>query len=120
MITILPDNDYTNCPLVKGIYPANVFVLTAKDGDEYLGFGAVSIDDEFARIEDVITVPGMESLEHGIFKSVLNFVERRGIYDCFCDLDKPLMLKRLGFEMAESENENLMYLNLKGYFEKHC
>ena len=127
MITILPDNEYRKCALIQKQYPDNVFVLTAKDGDEYLGFGAVSMCDDYAYIEDVETVSGMESLEHGIFKSVLNFVERRSIYDCLCSLDKPAMLKRLGFAEAEKEwkekvenTDLLMYLNLKGYFEKHC
>lgn len=127
MITILPDNEYLKCELVKNQYPDNVFVLTAKDGDEYLGFGAVSMFEDYAYIEDVVTVSGMESLEHGIFKSVLNFVERRSVYDCLCSLDKPGMLIRLGFQQAEkewadkmSDKNPLMYLNLKGYFEKHC
>lgn len=127
MIAIQPDNDYKKCELIKMEFSDNVFVLTAKDGDEYLGAGAVEMNDGYAEILMVETVDGMESLEHGIFKSLLNFVERREIYDCICALNKQPMLKRLGFSEAgeeweavkKSENQ-LFYLNLTGYFEKHC
>lgn len=127
MITILPDKDYKNCELINKTYADNVFVFTAKDCEEYLGFGAVAMYDDYAEIVDVETVEGMESLEHGIFKSLLNFIERRKVYDCICALDKPAMLKRLGFSPAEDNWESLhneknvtFYLNLTGYFEKHC
>ncbi len=127
MITILPDEDYMNCPLIKSAYSPDTIVFTAKDGEEYLGFGAVEMHEDYAEISAVETAEGMEGLEHGIFKSLLNFVERRGIYDCICAPDKPLMLKRLGFSEAEGawkektkSADLLFYLNLKGYFEKHC
>lgn len=127
MITILPDKDYKNCKLINKTYADNVFVFTAKDGDEYLGFGAAAMYDDYAEIVDVTTADGMESLEHGIFKSLLNFIERREIYDCICALDKPVMLKRLGFSPAEDEwksekntQNSIFYLNLTRYFEKHC
>ncbi len=127
MITIHPDKDYKKCELIKKAYADNVFVFTAKDGDEYLGFGAAAIYDDYAEIVDVETADGMESLEHGIFKSLLNFIERREIYNCICALDKPIMLKRLGFSYADEQWESLsdkknvtFYLNLTGYFEKHC
>lgn len=127
MITILPDKDYKNCGMIAKKYADNVFVFTAKDGDEYLGFGAVAMYDSHAEIVDVATAPGMESLEHGIFKSLLNFIERREVYDCICALDKPAMLKRLGFSPADEEwsdkierGNSVFYLNLTGYFDKHC
>lgn len=127
MITILPDNEYKNCSLITKTYADNVFVFTAKDGDECLGFGAAAMYDNWAEIVDVVTLPGMEGLEHGIFKALLNFIERREIYDCICLLDKPAMLKRLGFAPAEEDwqkkselNGSVFYLNLTGYFEKHC
>lgn len=127
MITILPDKDYKNCSLITKEYDDNVFVFTAKDGDEYLGFGAAAMHEDWAEIVDVETIPGMESLEHGIFKSLLNFIERRSVYDCICALDKSSMLKRLGFSPAEAQwqkkselNGSVFYLNLTGYFEKHC
>lgn len=127
MITILPDKDYKNCKLINKTYADNVFVFTAKDGDEYLGFGVAAMYDDYAEIVDVVTADGMESLEHGIFKSLLNFIERREIYDCICALDKPAMLKRLGFSHAEEQwqgiakvNGSVFYLNLTRYFEKHC
>ena len=127
MIAILPDKEYTNYELIKNQYADNVFVFTAKDGNEYLGFGAAAMYDDYAEIVDVETIPGMESLEHGIFKSLLNFIERREIYDCICALDKPIMLKRLGFSPADKawndknmSDKPVFYLNLTGYFEKHC
>ncbi len=127
MVTILPDKDYKNCKLINKSYSDDVFVFTAKDGEEYLGFGAVAMYGDYAEIVDVETVEGMENLEHGIFKSLLNFTERRKVYDCICALDKPVMLKRLGFSPAENNLKSLynkknvtFYLNLTGYFEKHC
>lgn len=119
MITILPDNDYINCSFINKKYDDNVFVLTAKDGEECLGYGAVALTEDGADIVDVITAEGMEGLEHGIFKAVMNFVERRNIYDCYCSLDKSAMLKRLGFARI-SEDSDLQYVSLLGYFEKHC
>lgn len=126
MITILLDNEYKN-----ELYPDNsnagLFVFTAREKDEILGSGEVILKDNYAQITSVKTVSGMEGLEHGIFKSLLNFTERRGVYDCICALDKPSMMKRLGFELlknkwADSGNpdEKVYYLNLEGYFEKHC
>lgn len=127
MITILPDKDYKSCGIITKEYADNVFVFTAKDGDEYLGFGAAAMYENYAEIVDVVTSPGMESLEHGIFKSLLNFIERREVYDCICALDKPAMLKRLGFIPADGEwsgkaeqDGSVFYLNLTGYFDKHC
>ncbi len=127
MITILPDKDYKSCDLITKDYADNVFVFTAMDGDECLGYGAAALYEAYAEICDVITVPGMENLEHGIFKALLNFIERRGIYDCICALDKPAMLGRLGFALAEEDWQSraggansVFYLNLTGYFEKHC
>lgn len=119
MISILPDSNYQNCEMIKTKYGDNVFVLTAKDGDECLGYGAVALYEDRADIVDVITAEGMESLEHGIFKAVMSFVERRSIYDCYCSLDNPVMLKRLGFAKV-GDDSNLHYVSLLGYFEKHC
>ncbi len=127
MITILPDKDYKNCKLIDKVYADNVFVFTAKDGKEHLGFGAVAMYADYAEIVDVKTAEGLENLEHGIFKSLLNFIERRKVYDCICALDKPVMMKRLGFSPADEQWKNInyeknvtFYLNLTGYFEKHC
>ena len=127
MITILPDNEYVKCPLINGAFDNNVVVFTAKDRDEYLGYGAVAMCDDYAEIIAVETAAGMESLEHGIFKSLLNYIERRSVYDVICALDKPMMLKRLGFEAADNEWDakktvkGLCFcINLTGYFEKHC
>lgn len=127
MITILPDNEYINCPLIADSFSDNVVVFTAKDRDEYLGCGAVAMYDDYAEIIAVETAEGMNSLEHGIFKSLLNYIERRSVYDVICALDKPNMLKRLGFEIANEEwdakktvKNPCFCINLTGYFEKHC
>ncbi len=119
MITILPDDNYRNCSFIEKEYDSDVFVLTARDGDECLGYGAVALTADRADIVDVITACGMESLEHGIFKALMNFAERRSIYDCYCSLDKSVMLRRLGFEKVE-EGSDLQYVSLQGYFDKHC
>lgn len=126
MITIQPDKDYKKCDLIKKDYGEDVFVLTAKDGEQYLGYGAVTFHSDAAEVLDVVTASGMESLEHGIYKSVLNFIERRGVYDCICSSGTPNMMKRLGFEPncsfsdRELNGKTLYYLSLEGYFDKHC
>ena len=126
MITIQPDKDYKKCSLIKKDYGEDVFVLTAKDGDEYLGYGALVFHDDLSEILDVVTEAGMESLEHGIYKSLLNFIERREVYDCICANGETNMMKRLGFSLdCEFEGVSVRggefyYLNLKGYFDKHC
>ena len=119
MITILPDDNYRNCSFIEKEYADNVFVFTAKDGEECLGYGAIALSDDRADIVDVITACGMESLEQGIFKTLMNFAERRSIYDCYFSLDKSVMLRRLGFEKME-EGSNTQYVSLQGYFDKHC
>ena len=128
MITILPDNEYTKCPFIDKAYDEKTFVLTAKDGEEYLGYGAVTMYEDYACLLDIVCAQGFESLDHGIGKSVLNFVERRSIYDVICTSQKLLpLLKRLGFKEAQdewktmSEDGNMVFcLNLQGYFDKHC
>ena len=128
MITVLPDKDYEKCPLINSKYSNDTFVFTAKDGEEYLGYGAVIMCETYAEIVEIKCVQGFDMLDHGIGKALLNFVERRGVYHTLCCLkEKESLLKRLGFKIAENEwaemmgeRENVFYLNLEGYFDKHC
>ena len=128
MITILPDKDYEKCNLINIKYDNNVFVFTAQDGDDYLGYGAVAMYDDYAEIVDIVCADGFESLDHGIGKTLLNFIERRSVYDTICTLSShEKLLKRLGFELVEDKwkkdlktDAQVYYLDLNGYFEKHC
>lgn len=101
----------------------NTFVMAAKDKDELLGIGIIKLYNDYAVFYDVIFKEEykMLGLDFSMGKSMLNFIERRSIYNTYANsnIDKKLLLS-LRFKENEDENEYEYYLNLKGYFDVHC
>lgn len=107
---------------------AHTFFMVAKDKDEILGIGTMKIFESYAEFYDVWVCDEMfKMLNHGIGKAMLNFIERREIYDVISEnenISDLLYLLRFKKEKVEIEgynNENeIFYLNLKGYFDAKC
>ncbi|MBE7031297.1 MAG: hypothetical protein E7409_07770 [Ruminococcaceae bacterium] len=117
--------------LLKTPKKDNVFAMAAYDQDELLAAGAVALFDEHAELLEVVVPKQHEALNlaYGMGKSLLNFIDRRGIAHVVCSDDalEPL-LRRLRFKKTDkvdeigkyySENE-IYYLNLTNYFTNHC
>ena len=131
MIAINPVEDVSAClPLLDGLeMERGVFVLAAADGELLAGAGALRMADGYAVIERIVTVPGFEMLDYAIGKALLNFIERREVLDVVCRrAELAAVLRRLGFAAGEPlpeavagfSGDGTWYLNLEGYFTKHC
>lgn len=107
------------------IFDENTFVMAAKDKDEFLGIGVIKLYKDYAVLEDIIFKEeyNMLGLDYSMGKSLLNFIERRSVYDTYAssNLDANL-LKRLRF--AENNDKITKkydyFLCLKGYFDVNC
>lgn len=107
---------------------ANTFYMKAKDKDELLGIGKMKIFDSYAEFSDIfIADECFKMLGHGIGKAMLNFIERRKIYDVISrnekisDLLKLLRFKKTDeIKIDEKIEKDVYYLNLKGYFDAKC
>lgn len=131
MIEIKPVKDVSSClPLLGDVHlSSDCFVLAAKDGTDLVGVGVLRLFEEYASIEQIVTIVGFEMLDYAIGKAVLNFIERREILDVVCEReDLEPVLKRLGFRKTCDERvvqqyfsgRAVYFLNLEGYFTKHC
>lgn len=131
MIEIKPVEEISAClPLLDGLQAeSGVFVLAARDGELLAGAGALRLLDGYAVIERIATAPGFEMLDYAIGKALLNFIERREVLDVVCSRAELIpVLRRLGFTegkqlpeaAADFAGDGVWYLNLEGYFTKHC
>lgn len=95
----------------------NKIIMTAKDGDIYLGAGALELIGSKVYLNFVDTKDDELSLRLGIAKSLLNLADLRGIkfvYGNNEDLEKIYKLTRF-----KKENDEYI-LNLEGYFDCGC
>ncbi len=131
MIEIKPTADAGLCrEFLKNIaVHDNTFVLAAFDGDCVVGAGVLRLFPSHAVLEHIAVSPGYEMLDYGIGKAMLNFVERRDIVDVVCGTGvSEHLLRRLGFHTVLltaamepfAAGQHVTYLNLRGYFTKHC
>lgn len=106
-------------------FDENTFAMTAKEGGELVGIGIMKLYKEYAVIEKIdfdeeYKIIGYDYL---MGKAMLNFIERRSIYDTYSDLsvDEGL-LRKLRFIKNEDKKERKFdyFLNLKGYFDVNC
>ena len=104
-------------------FDENTFVMAAKDKDDLLGIGIIRLYKDYAVFADVKFSEEykMLGLDYSMGKSMLNFIERRGIYDTYADsnIDSRL-LKSLGFEQNKKEQKFDYFLDLEGYFNVNC
>ncbi len=131
MIEIKPTADFAVCQefLQNAAIYDNTFVLAAFEGDSVVGAGVLRLFSSHAVLERIAVSPGYEMLDYGIGKAVLNFIERRDVLDVVCGNGvSERLLGRLGFHTVSlstamepyAAGQEAAYLNLEGYFTKHC
>ena len=104
-------------------FDANTFFMCAKDRDEVLGVGAIKLYKDYAVLDDIVFKEGMFGLDYSMGKAMLNFIERRNVYDTYAskNIDEKLLI-RLRFSKNDGKiTKNYDYfLCLKGYFDVKC
>lgn len=108
---------------------SHTFFMIAKDKDEVLGIGVMKVYENYAVFCDVwVCDECFKMLNHGIAKAMLNFIERREIYDVVSENENIRdLLYLLKFKKCDDikidgfiTNKEVFYLNLKGYFDAKC
>lgn len=92
-------------------------VMTAKDGDEYLGVGALELRIDKVYLNFVQMKDDELTLKLGIMKSLLNLADLRGIKTVYGDNED---LKSLYKLLRFKEIEGKYILALEGYFTCGC
>lgn len=107
------------------IFDENTFIMCAKDKEEILGVGVIKLYKDYAVVEDIIFKDEykMLGLDFSMGKAMLNFIERRNVYDTYAPekLGEQL-LKSLRFVKNEGNfTEKYDYfVDLNGYFDVNC
>ena len=104
----------------------NAIVMSAKEGEEIFGAGAVEIKDGYAILSDVKMKDEykMFNMEFGMAKSLLNMLDLSGVRYVVSDMEDERLLTALRFkkdvpEGLETDKEYKGYLCLDGYFTEH-
>ena len=106
-------------------FDENTFAMTAIEGGELVGIGIMKLYKSYAVIEKIDFYEEYKIIGYDYLmgKAMLNFIERRSIYDTYSDssVDEGL-LKKLRFIKNEDKKERKFdyFLNLKGYFDVNC
>ena len=122
MLTIKKEelNDKLECFLKEISCDENLtdkIVMTAKDGDEYLGVGALELRIDKVYLNFVATKEDELTLKLGIMKSLLNLADLRGIKTVYGDNESLQSLYRM---LRFKESDGRYILELKGYFTCGC
>lgn len=92
-------------------------VMTAKDGDEYLGVGTLELRIDKVYLNFVVTKEDELTLKLGIMKSLLNLADLRGIKMVYGDNED---LKSLYKMLRFKDTDGKYVLELEGYFTCGC
>lgn len=92
-------------------------IMSAKDGEEYLGVGTLELRIDKVYLNFVTTKEDDLTLKLGIMKSLLNLADLRGIKTVYGDNEE---LKSLYKMLRFKENNNEYILELEGYFTCGC
>lgn len=92
-------------------------VMTAKDGDEYLGVGTLELRIDKVYLNFVVTKEDELTLKLGIMKSLLNLADLRGIKMIYGDNED---LKSLYKMLRFKDTDGQYILELEGYFTCGC
>lgn len=107
------------------IFDENTFIMCAKDKEEILGVGVIKLYKDYAVVEEIIFKDEykMLGLDFSMGKAMLNFIERRNVYDTYAS-------KKLGEQLLKSlrfvKNEGNFtekydyFVDLNGYFDVNC
>lgn len=124
MIEIKKTNDKAVCEDFG--FDEGSVVMSAKDGDEILGAGAVRLADGYAVLSDIKMKDEykMFNMEFAIGKALLNMLDLSGVRYVVSDMEDERLMAALRFkkdapEGLKSDKEYRCYLCLDGYFTEH-
>lgn len=107
-------------------FDTNSIVMSAREGDEILGAGAVTVNDGYAILSEIKMKDEykMFNMEFGMAKSLLNMLDLSGVKFVVSDMDDERLLTSLRFkkeppEGLRTDKEYKGYLSLEGYFTEH-
>lgn len=130
MLTIKREENYKDALEEMGYVTAGgIEVMTVREGGRLLGIGVMRLFDTFASVDAVLIKEEYNSfeLEYGLGKSMLNFIDLKGLRFAVSDnksLEKLLSALRFRpiceFEDLKIAGEWKYCLNLDGYFTSNC
>ena len=130
MIEIKPSqlNNEINDLLRNTICDENTFFMAATDKDELLGVGVIKLYKDYAVLDDIIFKEEykMLGLDYSMGKAMLNFIERRSVYDTYAhkSIDENLLTRLRFVENDDKITKNskkskkLMFSLFVAFFEK--
>ena len=130
MLTVKVEENYEPLLEEMGIAKEDgMFVMAMREKDLLMGIGVVKIFDGFASLHSIVMKEEFKGfdLEFGMGKSLLNFLDLRGIQNVVTNIDNERLVTALRFKSA-AENKDLVEfsgdwkkcLNLTGYFLSNC
>lgn len=132
MLTIKIESDYKDAlKEMKTEEYDGICVMTVRDAGELLGLGTMRVFEGYASLDNIVFKDEYRdfSLEYGLGKSMLNFIDLKGIRYAVSGSEKlSKLLEALRFKpLGEVEGAgdivggNWLYcLNLDGYFSPNC
>lgn len=120
-----PADDTIKGILKNTLFDENTFSFEATEGKNVIGAGAAKLYKDYAVLCEISFLEDYKdfSLEYAMGKSLLNFIDRRGIKNVYANknFDEKL-LKSLRFTKndCKKEEEYDFYLDLTGYFDVNC
>ena len=130
MLTVKIEKDYADALNEMGIEAKDgMYVMAMRDKELLMGVGIMSLFDDFASLDSICMKEEFKGfdLEFGMGKSMLNFIDLRGIRYVATNIKNERLTTALRFKpLAESENFDkiqgdwLYCLNLEGYFASNC
>jgi len=130
MLTVKIEENYDALIQKFGIEKADgMYVMAMRDSDLLMGIGVVRIHGVFASLDNIIMTDDFKSfdLEFGMGKSLLNFLDLRGIRNVVTNINDERLVTALRFKSAKENKDNVEFigewkysLNLDGYFLSKC
>ena len=130
MLTVKIEENYAAALNEMGIEAKDgIYVMAMRDKELLMGVGTMRIFDGFASLEDICMKEEFKGfdLEFGMGKSMLNFLDLKGIRNVATNIQNERLTTALRFKpFAESEfsgefSGDWSYcLNLDGYFASNC
>ena len=128
MLTVKIEENYKDALKEMGIEDKDgLYVMAMRDRELLMGVGIMRIFDGFASLDNICMkdeFKGFE-LEFGMGKSMLNFLDLKGIRNVTTNISDERLVTALRFKtVSESEcdfaGDWIYCLNLDGYFASNC
>lgn len=130
MLTVKTEENYTDALEEMGIDSYDgMYVMAMRDSGLLMGVGTMRIFDGFASLDNIYMKEEFKSfdLEYGMGKSMLNFLDLKGIRNVASNIEDERLLTALRFKpvqesgFADEISGDWSYcLNLDGYFASNC